>query len=1072
MPASYPASSPLVLDKKSTAISGDGWPRAVWLGLSLTTLLVSSIVAFRQSPRSPADQAAASGNTLGRLLYPVEENPPLQRIETDLSAVYALDEQRIWAVGNLGLIMHSEDGGRTWTQQRVTTDSPPPPAPSPQASASPEDLAAIIFANAQYGWIAGRNGTLYSTEDGGQHWYARAIKMPSGSTPAESGAVSFRTEKGWYELTDGGDLQLTSSPYINESAQFYQHTVEFTYDGDLKIDDYKIRVLATASADNWQSIVGGDGIIYLDTPQTGWIAASSGTNQNLRAARLIGSWPGVGWVVGDGGTIIHSSDGGRTWKPQTSHVQGRLNDVYFLPDGRHGWAVGYNGILATGDGGEHWVRAAVGPHEEPSTGAYSVSLPRWYFLSWPLAGLLLLPALRRRGDVTPPDESVADILVSDRPLEAGDPDPLEFQTIALGLSRFLRNEKTVPPLTIAITGEWGTGKSSLMNLLRADLREYGYRPVWFNAWHHQKEEHLLASLLQNVRLQAIPHIWRPVGLMFRARLLLIRGWRHWLPVLLLLFIAALLTGYAFARFKAGISATGSTDAFITYFFNFKPGDLSQSAPRLALLASLASVILATWKGVTAFGVNPASLLATVSRGMRLRDLDAQTSFRKKFADEFNDVTRALGQRSMIIFIDDLDRCRPENVLDTLEAVNFLVSSGDCFVVIGMARERVERCVGLSFKDVAEEVLDSAVGAGEPSGGAASNEARRKRAEFARQYLDKLINIEVPVPVPTAEQSRELLIASNASPLPELLRRCQQARTIAMRIWPVAVASLILSAGVYTGSRMHERFHDSSGEKPNVTTTTTTTTPGNALPTTAAPDASLAKTQGNEVRRPDKNSTSSPTPDEAELRKQTQAASLTTATPARRPLVSYWPLPLGVLALLVVAGLLLTRRPDLVVKDSEEFEAALRIWHPLVFSRHKTPRSLKRFMNRVRYLAMRQRPQQESQSRWERAVAQIARRFGIELHAAMLGGDSSQKSMPESALVALAAIQQFAPGWLENKQHFQQWIIHNIVPATHDVDELALLREAKNAHEEKFDYWPSIEKHRAAFLKMSADIRVN
>ena len=95
-------------------------------------------------------------------------------------------------------------------------------------------------------------------------------------------------------------------------------------------------------------------------------------------------------------------------------------------------------------------------------------------------------------------------MVSDRALESASEDVLSFNAIALGLSRFLRNENTKPPLTIAITGEWGTGKSSLMNLLRADLRSYKFRPVWYNAWHHQKEEHILASLLENIILQAVP----------------------------------------------------------------------------------------------------------------------------------------------------------------------------------------------------------------------------------------------------------------------------------------------------------------------------------------------------------------------------------------------------------------------------------------------------------------------------------------------------------------------------------------------------------------------------------------
>ena len=57
-------------------------------------------------------------------------------------------------------------------------------------------------------------------------------------------------------------------------------------------------------------------------------------------------------------------------------------------------------------------------------------------------------------------------------------------------------------------------------------------------------------------------------------------------------------------------------------------------------------LIAIWpvmrKLLEAFGTNPAALLATISKGNRIADLDAQTSFRDKFAKEFRDVTRALG----------------------------------------------------------------------------------------------------------------------------------------------------------------------------------------------------------------------------------------------------------------------------------------------------------------------------------------------------------------------------------------------------------------------------------------------
>ena len=111
-------------------------------------------------------------------------------------------------------------------------------------------------------------------------------------------------------------------------------------------------------------------------------------------------------------------------------------------------------------------------------------------------------------------------------MQAGDADALGYADIAAGLSRFLRNPKTLPPLTVAVTGEWGSGKSSLMNLLKADLRRAGFRTVWFNAWHHQKGEQLLASLFANLRTQAIPPWFSRSGWAFRWKLLTRRSRRH------------------------------------------------------------------------------------------------------------------------------------------------------------------------------------------------------------------------------------------------------------------------------------------------------------------------------------------------------------------------------------------------------------------------------------------------------------------------------------------------------------------------------------------------------------------
>jgi len=61
-----------------------------------------------------------------------------------------------------------------------------------------------------------------------------------------------------------------------------------------------------------------------------------------------------GWACGRWGTILHTSDGGKTWVPQNSGVDYSLSSIFFV-DSKHGWAVGDEGtIIHTQDGGKNW----------------------------------------------------------------------------------------------------------------------------------------------------------------------------------------------------------------------------------------------------------------------------------------------------------------------------------------------------------------------------------------------------------------------------------------------------------------------------------------------------------------------------------------------------------------------------------------------------------------------------------------------------------------------------------------------------------------------------------------------
>ncbi len=1008
----------------------------------------------------------------------------------------------------------------------------------PTPSVKGKTLSAVRLHNEREGLVVNDAGECLETFDGGISWSACELRSFSTGKFAVTTRVPSRpfvpppgAPRGFVWVAsevNRGLLRIRA--YDVDSVSLFEITRKLFEGKSPVLPPRAAEVFFVDKNEAWA--VGGNERYHSLNGGVTWETTSAGLSPGSALRSLFFIDKSRGWAVGDRGEIVGTTDGGDSWTRQGPGVTEQdLKAVSFLPGGLRGWAVGDGGtVLHTEDGGATWVhqtrarprQAGAGAGKAAAGGGYYLRLlPPWYYLSWVVVAFLLLPV--RRTAVLDlgkePEPSVADVLVSDRPLEEGDRDTIDFKAIALGLSRFLRNENTKPPLTIAITGEWGTGKSSLMNLLRADLRRYDFRPVWFNAWHHQKEEHLLASLLQNVRLQAIPPFWRPEGIVFRLRLLVIRGARHWGPVLLLVIFAAVAVFYELIR--------QTPDTYLAHGFKgvgalFSAGGaLEVSAwtkeylSRLPLLVSLLTLAGTIWRGATAFGVKPASLLASMSRGVRVRDLDAQTSFRQRFAAEFNDVTRALGARSMLVFIDDLDRCRPENVVETLEAVNFLVTSGECFVVIGMARERVEPCVGLSFKDVAAEMRDEHPARGRggddarpqkdpggqrPEDGEAQKpspevqerlkrlqeeRARDKRFEYARQYLDKLINIEVPVPVPNAKQSCAILLA-NARRDEEpgaAVRRSRWRRLVStgaetlardyglLLLWLAGLA-LLLSACYGLATLLARPVAVGGGAASPQATTSPTPSPS---PTpTPTPTPVPGGVVSLPVPAPQPTPTAAPSPTPADVEELTPGKSSVVLVAV--------PVLLVVLTVLWVGFWVLTRRPGLVVKDSPKFVMALEVWHPLVFAKSSTPRAVKRFMNRVRYLAMRQRRQDDSPPAWQRLLNHFSPPGeGGDVAGANKTVGNDKPPIPDELLVALAAIEHFKPRWFESDEALtwppgtsENPLLRLVIPVGEDEEELKMFQKAKFMHAEEFGGWDAarVIKARRQFLGQAEDVQVN
>jgi photosystem II stability/assembly factor-like uncharacterized protein len=83
-----------------------------------------------------------------------------------------------------------------------------------------------------------------------------------------------------------------------------------------------------------------------------WMAQSSGTTVALHDVFFLDA--STGFVVGDGGTLRRTTDGGATWTAIDTHTTESIRDIDFV-DATNGWAVGSSGgVLQTHDGGQTW----------------------------------------------------------------------------------------------------------------------------------------------------------------------------------------------------------------------------------------------------------------------------------------------------------------------------------------------------------------------------------------------------------------------------------------------------------------------------------------------------------------------------------------------------------------------------------------------------------------------------------------------------------------------------------------------------------------------------------------------
>jgi KAP family P-loop domain len=440
-------------------------------------------------------------------------------------------------------------------------------------------------------------------------------------------------------------------------------------------------------------------------------------------------------------------------------------------------------------------------------------------------------------------------------------------------------------------------------------------------------------------------------------------WGRLRKIWLRLVLGVSLTAAAVAHFDTVKALENTSLAKLAEEFRKAPDD-SAVAFGLGGLAGAFFLLQAARRGLQSFGIDAGALLPGVTSQTNLSALDAKASFRLTFATQFREVTAALNPRTLVVFIDDLDRCRPENVLEVMESINFLSSSGDCFIVLGMDWDYVLRSVALGFEKVADAMSDAVPGA---------DDVRSKRLAFAKSYLEKLVNFDIPVPTPDAAKREEFLLpkAAAVAPAPPPRRFDFPAWTARLTTLAMLAALIAVPLAVYSWAK----------PRPG---------PSAAFAGAVAPVGPVTVgTDGRNTKQP------SPPPN---------APTTFAPSPPQSSTILLWG-ALGVTGVLIGVGVVgLLRNPGVVVRDSGAFTRALGLWIGPITARRHTARSLKQFINRLRYCAARMRVEGAEPSRWERLLWAL----GVRSRP----GPSARQSSQEADLVQWSVLNEVCPAALD------------------------------------------------------------
>lgn len=272
-------------------------------------------------------------------------------------------------------------------------------------------------------------------------------------------------------------------------------------------------------------------------------------------------------------------------------------------------------------------------------------------------------------------------------------DLLGFQHLSNAVISIIRKDHLLPA-TIGVYGDWGSGKSSLVQIIQAELeKEEGVVVLTFNGWLFEGYEDAKTALMGSILEELIDQKRLLPELKTKAKKLLRR-------------VDGLKAAGGIGKIALGL-ATGGWPIALTGGF-----DLIQIGK----------------KAIDYFKeADPEKLNEYLKENGKDNDSedDGDESLRRSIREFRKDFSTLLDEskiKKLVVVIDDLDRCLPDTIIETLEAIKLFLFVRNTAFILGADERLVKYAVRKRFPELPGE-----------------------RVEVGRDYLEKLVQFPVRVP---------------------------------------------------------------------------------------------------------------------------------------------------------------------------------------------------------------------------------------------------------------------------------------------------------------------------------------